>query len=68
VVWIQEEPENMGAWRYLRVQLGERIFGRLPFSCVSRPASASPATGSASGHRREQERLLKAAFAAVQEG
>jgi 2-oxoglutarate dehydrogenase E1 component len=66
LVWVQEEPENMGAWRYLRARLGEQVFGRFPFSCVSRPESASPATGSASSHKREQERLLKAAFAAIQ--
>jgi 2-oxoglutarate dehydrogenase E1 component len=62
VVWVQEEPENMGAWRYLRVQFGERLFGRFPFSGVSRPASASPATGSHSSHKLEQGRLLASAF------
>ena len=62
VVWVQEEPENMGAWRYLRVKLGEKIFGRLPFSGVYRRASASPATGSSTGHKREQKELLAKAF------
>jgi 2-oxoglutarate dehydrogenase E1 component len=57
-VWVQEEPENMGAWRFLRVRLGEALFGRFPFSGVYRPASASPATGSASSHKHEQEKLL----------
>ena len=53
---------NMGAWRYLRAKLGERLFGRFPLRVVSRPESASPATGSASSHKLEQERLLEAAF------
>jgi 2-oxoglutarate dehydrogenase E1 component len=63
VVWVQEEPENMGAWRYLRVKYGEKFLGRHPFSLVGRAASASPATGSASTHKREQEQIINAAFA-----
>jgi 2-oxoglutarate dehydrogenase E1 component len=62
VVWAQEEPENMGAWHYLRVKFGEKLFNRLSFSVVSRPESASPATGSGSSHKQEQEQLLAAAF------
>jgi 2-oxoglutarate dehydrogenase E1 component len=61
-VWAQEEPANMGAWHYLRVSLGERLFGRFPLSLASRPESASPATGSANSHKREQEALLAAAL------
>jgi 2-oxoglutarate dehydrogenase E1 component len=57
LVWVQEEPENMGAWRTLRVRWGSSAFGR-PFVGVSRPAAASPATGSASSHRIEQADLL----------
>jgi 2-oxoglutarate dehydrogenase E1 component len=52
----------MGAWRFLRDKLGESLFGRYPFSVVSRPESASPATGSASGHKREQQHLIERAF------
>jgi 2-oxoglutarate dehydrogenase complex dehydrogenase (E1) component-like enzyme len=63
VIWVQEEPANMGAWSYLRVRFGDRLFNRLPFSCVSRPASASPATGSANSHKIEQELVISAAFA-----
>ncbi|HVU86763.1 MAG TPA: 2-oxoglutarate dehydrogenase E1 component [Pirellulales bacterium] len=62
VVWIQEEPENMGAWSFLRMQFGDRLFERLPLSGIYRRASASPATGSASSHRLEQDELIAAAF------
>jgi 2-oxoglutarate dehydrogenase E1 component len=61
VVWVQEEPENMGAWRYLLVKLGREL--QNPFSGVYRESSASPAAGSASRHKREQADLVKQAFA-----
>jgi 2-oxoglutarate dehydrogenase E1 component len=61
--WIQEEPENMGAWRFLKIRFGEAVLGRLPFKGIARPASASPATGSHSSHKKEQEQLIAAAFA-----
>ncbi|HEX7377798.1 MAG TPA: 2-oxoglutarate dehydrogenase E1 component [Pirellulales bacterium] len=64
VCWAQEEPENMGAWPFLRVNLGERLFGRFPFDGVTRPAAASPATGSHSSHKMEQQLLLARAFGA----
>ena len=62
VVWAQEEPENMGAWRHFRVQFGEKLCGKYPFSGVARPTSASPATGSRSSHLLEQQQLLDEAF------
>jgi 2-oxoglutarate dehydrogenase E1 component len=62
VVWVQEEPANMGAWRYLLARFGDRVAGTRPFSGVCRPASASPATGWAALHKSEQQKLLKAAF------
>jgi 2-oxoglutarate dehydrogenase E1 component len=52
----------MGAWRFLRVRYGERLLGRLPFSGITRPASASPATGSAASHKLEQREILLKAF------
>ncbi|PWU08445.1 MAG: multifunctional oxoglutarate decarboxylase/oxoglutarate dehydrogenase thiamine pyrophosphate-binding subunit/dihydrolipoyllysine-residue succinyltransferase subunit [Verrucomicrobia bacterium] len=60
--WVQEEPENMGAWRFLRVHFGERLFDRFPFSCISRPAAGSPAVGSHSRHKQEQTELIARAF------
>jgi 2-oxoglutarate dehydrogenase E1 component len=62
VFWVQEEPQNMGAWRFLHSRFGDRIFGQRPFNVISRPAAASPATGSASSHRLEQQQLIANAF------
>jgi 2-oxoglutarate dehydrogenase E1 component len=62
IVWVQEEPENMGAWRYLRVRYGETLCGRFPLSVACRPASGSPATGSASSHKLEQREIFMNAF------
>jgi 2-oxoglutarate dehydrogenase E1 component len=61
-VWVQDEPENMGAWRFLRIHLGDKLFDRLPFSGVCRQSAASPATGSKKSHDLEQNELLSAAF------
>ncbi len=63
IVWVQDEPENMGAWRYLKNRFGTQVLGRFPFSGIYRQESASPATGSAAAHKLEQQRLLAAAFA-----
>ena len=62
VYWVQDEPENMGAWRHLRFELGDTVFGRFPFHGVTRPSSASPATGSNAAHRWEQAKLIREAF------
>ncbi len=62
VRWVQEEPRNMGAWSWLRLNFGARMSGR-PLSAVYRPESASPATGSPNSHRLEQQHLVEAAFA-----
>jgi 2-oxoglutarate dehydrogenase E1 component len=62
VVWVQEEPKNMGAWPYINRELPGLLLGSFPWSCVSRPLSASPATGSATRHKREQARLVEDAL------
>jgi 2-oxoglutarate dehydrogenase E1 component len=57
VAWVQEEPRNMGAWRFMN----ER-FGR-PVRYIGRTESASPATGSYKRHQSEQQEIMDAAFA-----
>jgi 2-oxoglutarate dehydrogenase E1 component len=61
IVWVQEEPSNMGALSYLLPRL-KRIAGDRPVLSVKRSASASPATGSAKAHEVEQKTLLALAF------
>ena len=62
VYWVQDEPENMGAWRYLRMRFGAELLGRFPLHRVSRSESASPATGSPAAHKIEHQRLMDDAF------
>jgi 2-oxoglutarate dehydrogenase E1 component len=63
VVWVQEEPENMGAWPYWRMRFCQSLLGTWSLRGIYRHASASPATGSASTHKAEQRELIEAAFA-----
>jgi 2-oxoglutarate dehydrogenase E1 component len=65
VVWLQEEPRNMGAWRFVKGRLFEAFATRLLVRGVSRAESASPATGSSAVHKQEQEQLLDEAFEAL---
>ncbi len=61
VLWVQEEPRNMGAWSALAPQLRE-VLGELPLAYVGRPSASSPATGSARLHQAEQQWLVSEAF------
>jgi 2-oxoglutarate dehydrogenase complex dehydrogenase (E1) component-like enzyme len=63
IVWCQEEPANMGAWRYLQSIWSQVAPGRPPLVGITRPESASPATGSHSAHRQEQAQLIDRALA-----
>lgn len=67
-LWVQEEPENMGAWRYLRARYLEQLPGGHFFGGAYRPASSSPATGSPNSHRLEHQRLMDAAFGTSPKG
>ncbi len=59
VVWLQEEPENMGAWNYVHGWLHQVLRGRARLVHVARPVSGSPATGSATVHHFELSELLE---------
>lgn len=65
ITWVQEEPENMGAWRWLRPKL-EDLFKNHFIHCLSRPERVSPATGSLANHQKEQKELINAAFSSPQ--
>ena len=56
-IWVQEEPKNMGAWQFVCANLDF-----IPFSCVSRDASASTAVGNSKLHAKEQQALLEQAL------
>lgn len=62
VVWVQEEPENMGAWRYIWPYLKEIIRDQRPLHYIGRRPSSSPAEGSAAQHKVNQEALIEQAF------
>ena len=64
-LWVQEEPQNMGAWTFARDRLGDLVDAISPIGYVGRPPAASPAVGSARVHRKEQAALLAAAFESV---
>ena len=57
LVWVQEEPRNMGGWFYIWNLLGNKISKK-----VSRKSSASPATGFAKIHAKEQNDIVEEAF------
>jgi 2-oxoglutarate dehydrogenase complex dehydrogenase (E1) component-like enzyme len=63
VVWLQEEPENMGAATFVRDRLNDLFASDFKVSRVSRVPSGSPATGSHAMHELEQADLLHRAFA-----
>jgi multifunctional 2-oxoglutarate metabolism enzyme len=62
VVWLQEEPENMGAWPFVHHQLHRDLRQTHVLSHVARAESASPATGSSLVHAAEQADLLRRAI------
>jgi 2-oxoglutarate dehydrogenase E1 component len=61
VIWVQEEPRNMGAWRYIRGHLLGSISSHQKLDYVGRPHAASPATGSLAKHLEEQTKVVEEA-------
>ncbi len=57
IIWVQEEPQNMGAWPFLALNIeGIRL------SVIARPPSASPASGSSRFHQMQQSKIIEKAF------
>jgi len=62
VVWVQEEPLNMGAWGYMAPQLADLTGTRFELNVIARPARSSPATGFSDLFQFEQERIIEDAL------
>ncbi len=60
ILWVQEEPANMGAWSHMAIRLHAQL--GMPITPVTRPESSSPATGSHERSEHETKVLLAAAF------
>jgi 2-oxoglutarate dehydrogenase E1 component len=69
VVWVQEEPRNMGAWYFMKIKWDESGLAEdWPLQVVCRPESASPSTGSKKSHKLEQDELIRAALGTMRAG
>jgi 2-oxoglutarate dehydrogenase E1 component len=62
VVWVQEEPQNMGAWSYMSSQLTSLLGSDMDLNVIARPARSSPATGFSDLFQFEQEQILEGAL------
>jgi len=63
IVWVQEEPRNMGAWSAAKPQLEYITEKKIPLRYIGRPRRANPAEGSSAWHRLNQEEIVEQAFA-----
>ena len=62
LVWVQEEPQNMGAWRSIRHRLEGAVPEGVPVRFVGRPWRASPSEGYPTAHLVEQDRIAREAL------
>ena len=65
-IWLQEEPENQGAWRQIRHELAALKINTPYWQYAGRPAAAAPATGYGRVHKQQIDEFLAAAFADIQ--
>ncbi|MCF6411660.1 2-oxoglutarate dehydrogenase E1 component [Pseudalkalibacillus salsuginis] len=62
VVWVQEEPKNMGAWSYIEPKIRASVSDDMKVTYVGRPERSSPAAGEPNVYKREQERIVNEAL------
>jgi 2-oxoglutarate dehydrogenase E1 component len=65
ILWVQDEPTNMGAWPYIKFNFGDELNETYQLKRVSRVESASPSTGSLAAHKLEHAELMEQAFAGI---
>jgi 2-oxoglutarate dehydrogenase E1 component len=68
IAWVQEEPENMGAWFFVRQSLEDFLQGRLPICYFGRITSPSPAEGSFTWHQSNQQAIVSHAIKVTSHG
>ena len=64
VVWVQEEPRNMGARKFVLPKIRDVLSPSVALLDVSRPERSSPAEGYPAAHKGEQDRIVAAAYGA----
>jgi 2-oxoglutarate dehydrogenase E1 component len=64
IVWVQEEPRNMGPQKFMLPQLRDLVPDTVTLRAIARPERSSPAEGYPAAHQAEQARIVAAAFAA----
>lgn len=62
LVWVQEEPKNMGAWHFIAPTLYDLAAGRITVGYIGRPDRSSPSGGDPALHKKEQDRIVKYAL------
>lgn len=62
IVWVQEEPKNMGAWHFVFPILSKLASGKITVSYIGRPDRSSPAGGDPIVHKEEQEQIIQQAL------
>jgi 2-oxoglutarate decarboxylase len=62
VIWVQEEPKNMGAWKVMSRRMRELLPEGMQLGYIGRPERASPGEGYSAAHAREQERIVLTAL------
>jgi 2-oxoglutarate dehydrogenase E1 component len=62
IIWVQEEPKNMGAWHYIAPTLFELASGKLTVGYMGRQARSSTAVGDSIVHKKEQEHIVQQAL------
>jgi 2-oxoglutarate dehydrogenase E1 component len=65
VSWVQEEPKNMGAWKYMSPRLSVLLEPKVKLHVIARPESSSPATGFSELFQAEQDRLIQSALSST---
>ena len=68
IVWVQEEPKNMGSWNFIEPRLQFIAQKEMEVSYIGRRRRSSPSEGDPNVHKKEQARIIAEAFTYKQEG